>query len=89
MRASLVAVLAVAPVAATVFVVQSDLLKPGPDAAREGALRQARDASARLGRFVGELRAYQAAWRQSWAPWSWSTSPLIAQPFAPSISAAS
>ena len=56
MRASLVAVLAVAPVAATVFVLQSDLHRHGADAAREEALRQTRDASARLGRFVEGLR---------------------------------
>ena len=56
MRASLVAVLAVAPVAATVFVLQSDLQRQGADAAREEALRQTREASARLGRFVEGLR---------------------------------
>ena len=56
MRASLVAVLAVAPVAATVFVLQSDLQRQGKDAVREEALRQTRDASARLGRFVEGLR---------------------------------
>ena len=55
-RASLVAVLAVAPVAATVFVLQSDLRNQGADAAREEALRQTREASARLGRFVEGLR---------------------------------
>src|SRR3712207_3515585 len=56
MRASLVAVLAVAPVAATVFVLQSDLQRQGADAAREEAFRQTRDASARLGAFVEGLR---------------------------------
>ncbi len=56
MRASLVAVLAVAPVAATLVVLQSDLRRQGADAARGEALRQARDASARLGRFVEGLR---------------------------------
>jgi two-component sensor histidine kinase len=56
MRASIVAVLAVAPVAATVFVLQSDLRRQGADAAREEALRQTREASQRIGRFVEGLR---------------------------------
>jgi two-component sensor histidine kinase len=56
MRASLVAVLAVAPVAATVVVLQSDLRRQGADAARAEALRQTREAAARLGRFVEGLR---------------------------------
>ena len=56
MRASIVAVLAVAPVAATVFVLQSELRRQGADAAREEALRQTREASQRIGRFVEGLR---------------------------------
>jgi len=56
MRASLVAVLAVAPVAATVVVLQSDQWRQEAGAAREEALRQTREASARLGRFVEGLR---------------------------------
>ncbi|MBD0274815.1 MAG: hypothetical protein ICV73_23175 [Acetobacteraceae bacterium] len=56
MRSSLVAVLAVVPVAATLFVLQSDVQRQGAGAAREEALRQTREASARLGRFVEGLR---------------------------------
>ncbi len=64
-RAPLVAILAVAPVAATVFVLQSDLQRQGADAAREGALRQTRDASARLGRLVEGLRDALAVMAES------------------------
>ena len=56
MRASLAAVLAVAPAAGAIVFLQSDLHRQGTDAAREGALRQTREASARLGRFVEGLR---------------------------------
>ena len=56
MRASLVAVLAVAPVAASVVFLQADAQRQRADAAREEALRQTREASQRLGRFVEGLR---------------------------------
>src|SRR5919112_2324086 len=56
MRASFAAVLAVAPAAGAIVYLQSDLHRQGKDAAREEALRQTRDASARLGRFVEGLR---------------------------------
>ena len=56
MRASVAAVLAVAPAAGAIVYLQSDLQRQGADAAREGALRQTRDASVRLGRFVEGLR---------------------------------
>lgn len=55
-RASLVAVLAVAPVAASVVFLQADAQRQRADAAREEALRQTREASQRLGRFVEGLR---------------------------------
>jgi len=65
MRASLVAVLAVAPVAATVFILQSDLQRQKADAAREEALRQTREASTRLGRFVEGVRDALAVMAES------------------------
>ena len=55
-RASVVAVLAVAPVAATLVALQSDQWRQGAGAARQEALRQTGEASARLGRFVEGLR---------------------------------
>ncbi len=55
-RASLAAVLAVAPAAGAVVFLQSDLRRQGTDAARAEALRQTRDAATRVGRFVEGLR---------------------------------
>lgn len=56
MRASLAAVLAVAPAAGAIVYLQLDLRRQGGEAAREEALRQTREASARIGRFVEGLR---------------------------------
>lgn len=56
MRASLVAVLAVAPVAGALVVLQTDLRKQGSDASRAEALRLSREASARIGRLVDGMR---------------------------------
>ena len=55
-RASLVAVLAVVPVAATLGVLQADLRRQEAEAARAEALHLSRDASQRIGRFVEGLR---------------------------------
>src|SRR3712207_3028176 len=56
MRASIAAVLAVAPAAGAIVFLHFDLRRQGADAAREEALRQTREASVRMGRFVEGLR---------------------------------
>ena len=49
---------------------------------REPALREPGVVAVVEGRddLLADQAVELAAWRQSWAPWSWSTSPLIAQP---------
>lgn len=54
-RASLAAVLAAVPAAAAGVAIQLDLQRQGAESGRSEALRQAREASARLGRYVERL----------------------------------